>query len=94
MAFIMPLPPPAGLAFDRRGSPMHWILILVLLGTLVGAHARAGPDAKPKPQQAGTDFTKLHFGRKVLSHYHTLNLIQNLLKNINDNGQNSLLLWH
>jgi hypothetical protein len=51
MAFTMPQSPLASLACLRRsGQPQHWLFVLLLLGALAVAQARAGPDANPKPK--------------------------------------------
>ena len=45
----MPKSPLASLAVGRRAvSPLHWLLLLLLLGALSVVQARAGPDANPK----------------------------------------------
>ncbi len=49
MAYNMPKSPLASLAVGRRAvSPLHWLLLLLLLGALSVVQARAGPEANPK----------------------------------------------
>ena len=48
MTFYMPWSPLASPLWARRGSALHWLMVLFLLVALTGVQARAGPEANPK----------------------------------------------